>query len=159
MKGFVQVTITHSRRPIRNLGRLGPMRLFGAAALIFGAVASAIAYPVFTALVVLGIVRGDLLAAETPAQMVATALSLTLLLAGVLAMTYPGFVAISRRGWGIRLWPYAALMPVYYLLVSVAACRGLVELALDPDRWNKTEHGLARTSRAAGAPSPERRRP
>ena len=50
-------------------------------------------------------------------------------------------------------------MPFYYLLVSVAACRGLVELALDPDRWNKTEHGLARTSRASGLESGERRPP
>ena len=51
-----------------------------------------------------------------------------------------------RRLW--RLLAYVPALPFYYGLVSVAAWRGLAELLLDPFRWNKTEHGLARTSRA-----------
>jgi hypothetical protein len=39
-------------------------------------------------------------------------------------------------------------MPLYFLLVSLAAWCGLVELIRAPNRWNKTEHGLARTSRS-----------
>ncbi len=159
MKGLAQVTITHSRRPIRNLGRLGPTRLFGAAALIFGALASAIVYPIFTGLVVLAIAAGDIMGGDSLADTVATASAFILLCAGLLAMTVPGFVAIRRRRWGWRLWPYAALMPFYYLLVSLAAWRSLWELARDPDRWNKTEHGLARTSRAETGPSGPRPRP
>jgi len=38
------------------------------------------------------------------------------------------------------------LLPLYYVLVSLAAWRGLA-LLFHPLRWNKTEHGLARTSR------------
>ena len=45
------------------------------------------------------------------------------------------------------------LMPVYWLLLSLAAWRALFQLLRDPYRWEKTEHGLARTSRLAG---PER---
>src|SRR3954463_8416279 len=42
-------------------------------------------------------------------------------------------------------WYYVPLLPLYYVLVSIAAWRGLAELLLDPFRCNKTEHGLART--------------
>lgn len=149
MKGFLQVSITHSRRPIRNLGRLGPMRLFGAAALVFGAVASALVYPVLTAIVLAELASGEFLAGDGLADHVAAALALVLLLAGLLAMTMPGIVAVRRGGRSGRFLAYALGMPLYYLLVSAAAWRGVLELALDPDRWNKTEHGLARTSQAA----------
>ena len=39
------------------------------------------------------------------------------------------------------------LMPLYWLLLSLAAWRALFQLLRDPYRWEKTEHGLARTSR------------
>ena len=55
-------------------------------------------------------------------------------------------VAIRRRRLGL-LFVYVPLLPLYYVLVSMAAWRGLAELLLHPFRWNKTEHGLARTSR------------
>jgi hypothetical protein len=40
-------------------------------------------------------------------------------------------------------------MPLYWLLLSVAAWRALFQLVRDPYRWEKTEHGLARNSRLA----------
>jgi hypothetical protein len=45
-------------------------------------------------------------------------------------------------------------------LLSFAAWRALFQLLYAPQRWEKTEHGLARTSRVAGAQRsrPERRR-
>jgi hypothetical protein len=39
-------------------------------------------------------------------------------------------------------------MPVYFLLVSLAAWLALIELVRAPVRWNKTPHGLSRTSRS-----------
>jgi len=153
MKGFIQVSITHSRRPIRNLGRLGLPRLLGAAALVFGAVASALVYPIFSVLVAVSLANGDFFEIASGSDLVGTAVALTLLTAGGLAMTLPGFVAISRRRWW-SLWPFALLMPGYCFLISFAAWRGLFELLLDPDRWNKTEHGLARTSRSGALGPP-----
>jgi hypothetical protein len=40
-----------------------------------------------------------------------------------------------------------ALTPLYWFLLSLAAWRALVQLLYDPQGWEKTEHGLARTSR------------
>jgi hypothetical protein len=41
------------------------------------------------------------------------------------------------------------LIPIYWLMLSLAACRAVIQLIRDPYRWEKTEHGLARTSRLA----------
>jgi len=43
------------------------------------------------------------------------------------------------------------LTPLYWFLLSVAAWRALFQLLYDPQGWEKTEHGLARTSRLAEA--------
>lgn len=43
-----------------------------------------------------------------------------------------------------------ALMPVYWLMTSFAAWRALVQLLRAPHHWEKTDHGLARTSRRRG---------
>jgi hypothetical protein len=63
----------------------------------------------------------------------------------------PACVAL-RRLW--RLMPWILLLPLYYSLVSVAAWRGLWEMAIAPFRWNKTSHGLARTSRRTVSEAP-----
>jgi hypothetical protein len=42
-------------------------------------------------------------------------------------------------------------MPVYWLLLSIAAWRALLQLIRDPYVWEKTEHGLARSSRCNAA--------
>jgi len=47
----------------------------------------------------------------------------------------------------LPLGPAVAALPVYYVLISWAAWRGLFEFVWAPSRWNKTDHGLARTSR------------
>ncbi len=39
-----------------------------------------------------------------------------------------------------------ALTPLHWLLLSLAAWRALYQLAVSPYRWEKTEHGLAKTS-------------
>ena len=48
-------------------------------------------------------------------------------------------VAVWRRG---RAWlvPSIALMPLYWLLISLAAYRALVQLMVAPYHWEKTEH-------------------
>jgi hypothetical protein len=39
------------------------------------------------------------------------------------------------------------LTPLHWLLLSLAAWRALCQLIVAPYRWEKTEHGLARSSR------------
>ncbi|HEY0571542.1 MAG TPA: glycosyltransferase [Enterovirga sp.] len=147
MKGFLQVSITHSRHPVTTYRRLGAPRFFAAAALSFGTVGSALGYPVFLCVAGYDVLGGGFWSATSPVEICRTSVGTTLFVTGLLAMVLPPLEALRRRRWW-RLMPYAALMPLYYFLVSWAAWRGLVDLVLDPHRWHKTEHGLARTSRS-----------
>lgn len=147
MKGFLQVSVTHSRRPVSAFRELGAIRAFGAWAVSFGTVASALGFPFFTLLAIDAIATGRLLAAETPLDVASAAIGTTLFASGLLAQLLPPLEALRRRRWH-GLLPWVATMPLYYCLVSVAAWRGLLEFVLQPARWNKTDHGLARTSRS-----------
>lgn len=144
MKGFVQTCISHSRHPGVALSQLGAWRFYGALALTLGTVLSALGYPFFTALFGLLWLRGSMDLSSWEAAWYSV--SLTLFVSGAAAIVVPACLGLHRR----RLWrllPWILALPAYYSLVSLAAWRGLWELATAPFRWNKTTHGLARTSR------------
>lgn len=162
LKGWMQVCLTHSREPRRVWRELGPAAFAGAVAISLGTVVSALAFPLFTALFVLAALDGSLLSPRTAAEIAWAALALTVFGSGLAAMLLPAFVGARRRGL-TQLLPLVPLLPVYFGLVSLAAWRALHEFATAPSRWNKTEHGLAKTSRSgalrdsAGVPLPPRR--
>ena len=70
-------------------------------------------------------------------------LSLLNLLAGNGAFIYLSMVAPIRRGW-LELVPYSLTVPLYWVLISVAAYRGLWQLLRAPHFWEKTQHGVSR---------------
>ncbi|KQO70739.1 glycosyl transferase [Methylobacterium sp. Leaf89] len=158
MKGFLQTSLTHAhaRAPRRTLRQLGPLGTLCAVALVPGTVISALAYPFL-----MGRAAYDFAAFAwngSPAQggfwaNLPTGASVTLFVAGLLAMLLPAALGCVRRGW-FDLLTTVPGMPVYFLLISLAAWSGLYELVRAPNRWNKTEHGLARTSRS-GALRPQ----
>ncbi|WP_156311889.1 glycosyltransferase family 2 protein [Methylobacterium platani] len=168
MKGFVQTTITHSRHPVRAFRRLGPLGLLCAVAMVPGTVVCALAYPVGIALAARHLLTDPLPAAPDALANLVTASGVAVAAAGLGAMWLPALVGCRRRGWP-GLAPWVLLLPLYFGLVSLAAWLGLAELLRAPYRWNKTEHGLAATSRTgamrrgravrAGAPPRRRRRP
>ena len=147
MKGFMQVVVTHSRRPLAALRALGPLRFFAAVATSLGTVATALGYPLFMIVSIVVFYDGSWLTASTPMEALRSAVGVTLFGAGLVAMIAPAVVAIERRRWR-RLYPLVPLLPFYYALISIAAWGALAELIRDPFGWNKTEHGLARTSRS-----------
>ena len=61
-----------------------------------------------------------------------------------------GFIGLSRRRLLGSAW-YLIFLPLYWLLLSAAAWRAVFQLMHSPYRWEKTAHGLARTSRRLGA--------
>jgi hypothetical protein len=67
------------------------------------------------------------------------------LLIGYLASITLAIVGLARRKLLNCAWALL-LMPLYWLLLSLAAWRALDQLVGDPNRWEKTEHGLDRNS-------------
>jgi hypothetical protein len=70
---------------------------------------------------------------------------------GIFASAFIWVVGLLRRGLVSNVW-VVALAPLHWLLLSVAAWRALLQLIHDPYRWEKTEHGLAKSSRCGRPP-------
>src|SRR5690606_17991150 len=70
---------------------------------------------------------------------VVTVLGLANLVLGYVTGVALGCVAVAGRG-RRRLAAWAFLMPIYWLLISLAAYRALAQLATTPYSWEKTQH-------------------
>ena len=67
---------------------------------------------------------------------------------GYLTSAFLGWLGLSRRGLLSTDW-VLLLTPAHWLLLSLAAWRALYQFAAAPTAWEKTEHGLAKSSRRA----------
>lgn len=146
LKGWMQVCVTHSRHPLRQIVAMGAPAWLAMVSLSLGTVATALGFPIFTTLAILAFLGQIDRLAASPMVTVATGISLTIFAAGLVAMLWPPLVALKRRRL-LHLAPWLLLLPAYYALMSLAAWRALWELLRAPFRWNKTAHGLARTTR------------
>jgi cellulose synthase/poly-beta-1,6-N-acetylglucosamine synthase-like glycosyltransferase len=144
-KGWIQTWLVHMRSPRRLLRELGWHGFLVFQLLVGGTVVAALVHSLFAA---------QLLANVAAARFGGVPLSPDIgiqaatLVAGYLISAALGLIGLKRRRLLNCAWALL-LMPVHWLLLSVAAWRALFQLARDPYRWEKTEHGLARTSRLA----------
>lgn len=142
LKGWMQTYLVHTRRPLGLTRDLGLLRAAGFHLYLGGLILSTLVHPLtYAALLV------DWLYDIHPDGLGATlgyalwAISLANLGVSYVAAIVIGIVASRRRGH--RLAISALLMPVYWLLISLAAYRALWQLHRDPYLWEKTPHGLA----------------
>lgn len=161
LKGWMQVAITHSRQPSRTVQELGWLGAWAAAAQCAGVVISTLGFPLFAIFMAAQLVTGELLHPQGWQGRMGVAAAIAVCATGVCAGLAPLVAGARRR----RMWSLLALapsLPLYYALASLAAWRALVEQARNPARWNKTAHGVARSSRSGrltysdGTPLPPR---
>ena len=150
-KGYLQTWAVHMRRPAALWRELGPGGFVVFQLVVGGAVLAALVHGVFFG-VLAGQLASGLLWSDKPGafDQAFAGLYFTTLTTGYLLSALLGFIGLSRR----RLLPsavYLVLLPFYWLLLSVAAWRAVFQLIWSPYRWEKTEHGLARTSRQSSA--------
>jgi hypothetical protein len=131
---------------LRDLGLPG----FLAFQLIVGGnVLAALVHPLFMAALIYSVVngapmwRGD----GTSVAVLATFYGTTVVI-GYATSAFLGWLGLARRGLLSTAW-VLLLTPLHWLILSLAAWRALYQLITAPYRWEKTEHGLARSSRRA----------
>ena len=147
MKGWMQTWLVHMRSPRRLCRELGPAGFLTVQLVVAGSVLSALVHPLWLALLLAGSGRGLLFATDASAWLHGvTALAMAGFVAGYGATILLGLTGLARRGL-LASAPALFAIPIYWLLLSFAAWRGLYQLLRDPFRWEKTEHGRARTSR------------
>jgi len=141
IKGYMQTFLVHTRRPSllwRNTGLLG---FLGFVFFIGGTALSGLLNPAFWALYLIWLVA--FASGESIFPQFLLFLALLNLLAGNGAFIYLSMLAPIRRGW-LDLVPFSLTMFGYWVLISIAAYRGLWQLVRHPFYWEKTQHGLSK---------------
>lgn len=148
-KGWMQTWLVHMRSPVALARDLGLSGFVAFQLLMGGTVLSALVHPIFAALFGYELIS-ILWLGEAAKQSDVVSLSLfgATLAAGYGTSILLGAIGLQRRRLLSTVWALV-LMPLHWLLLSLAAWRALVQLVHDPYRWEKTQHGIARTSRLA----------
>lgn len=140
MKGWIQTLGVHSREPMRVWRELGPLR--GLASLLV--LANGLAMPLFglaaSLFFVDDLLSGALLSAEAGTAVAVRSLWLVNTVLGVASLVWPIVLACRRRtlrpGLRAMVW-----LPLRWLLLTVAAWTGIIDLVRRPHYWGTTAHG------------------
>ena len=141
IKGYMQTFLVHTRRPSLLWRTTGPLGFLGFVFFIGGTALSGLLNPVFWALYLIWLVA--FASGESIFPQFLLFLALLNLLAGNGAFIYLSMLAPIRRGW-LHLVPFSLTMLGYWVLISIAAYRGLWQLVRRPFYWEKTQHGLSK---------------
>jgi cellulose synthase/poly-beta-1,6-N-acetylglucosamine synthase-like glycosyltransferase len=146
-KGWMQTWFTHMQSPGRLLSDLGPFGFISFQLVVGGNALAALMHPVFLIGLIVASYSG---APPWHDDGVAGAILLPLYgitaACGYLVSGGLGAAGLWHRGLLSTGW-VLTLMPLHWLLLSLAAWRALYQLVAAPYEWEKTEHGLAKTSR------------
>jgi cellulose synthase/poly-beta-1,6-N-acetylglucosamine synthase-like glycosyltransferase len=146
IKGYMQTFLVHTRRPLHLLRTTGPLGFFGFVFFIGGTVLSGLFNPIFWMLYLVWLIASTS-GFDVVFPRMLLFLSLFNLLAGNGAFTYLSMLAPIRRGW-LNLVPFSLTVLGYWVLISIAAYRGLWQLLRDPFYWEKTQHGVSKYTAA-----------
>ncbi|MFD2340713.1 glycosyltransferase family 2 protein [Clavibacter michiganensis subsp. tessellarius] len=140
IKGYMQTTLVHARRPLALIREVGIVRFVAFALLIGGTPATFLGVIPFYLVTIASLaIPNEVLASVFPAWALWTSLFNFLIGNGV--MVYVSMMGPFKRGtFHLILW--SLLNPVYWILHSIAAYKGLWQLLTRPHYWEKTEHGL-----------------
>ena len=141
-KGWMQTWLVHMRNPIGLWRGLGLLSFCVFQAIIAGMLISALIHPIYIVTFAATFATILLSAGDISALfwmlMAANSLNLLLGYGGTMALGYRK--AKRRYGYGLRT---VFGMPLYWLMMTPAAWRALVQLLDDPHHWEKTQHGVS----------------
>ena len=141
-KGWMQTWLVHMRAPHQLMRALGPAGFAVFQLVVGGTVLAALVHPLF----VIELLWGMITAGSVEISKFSIGFHAVALTTGYFASAILALMGLARRRLLDCAW-VLLLMPFYWLLLSLAAWRALDQLVRDPYRWEKTEHGLACSSR------------
>jgi cellulose synthase/poly-beta-1,6-N-acetylglucosamine synthase-like glycosyltransferase len=149
-KGYLQTWLVHMRHPLRLLRDLGPGAFARFNLFVGGTPLLAALNPISWLLVVIWFVLKPQYMLEIISGPVYYAGMLSWIV-GNFAIYYLNLAAAYTIG-GRRLFKAALLLPLYWVMMSIAAVKALLQLVFNPNYWEKTAHGLS--SMPLTAPDP-----
>lgn len=140
-KGYLQTWLVHMRRPRELYRTLGPVGMFRFTALLAGTPVIACLNMVFWLVSVSWILGQPGIVSEVFPPFVYFPAMVCLIL-GNGVIFYTNLIAVRESG-NPGLWWACLTVPLYWVLMSVAAIKGTYQLFANPSYWEKTVHGLA----------------
>jgi cellulose synthase/poly-beta-1,6-N-acetylglucosamine synthase-like glycosyltransferase len=146
LKGYMQTWLVNMRHPVKFFREVKSRGLVCLHLFVGGAVLSGLAYPfMMIPFIVWATTRTSALRPFYPYPVFL--IGITNLTVGIGCLVYLSMLAAAKRKhW--KLVCYALTTPGYWFLHSVAAYKGLWQLATKPFYWEKTVHGLSKLTRA-----------
>jgi len=144
IKGYMQTYLVHMRNPRRLVQKIGWKGFIGFNFFIGATSMTFLLYPILLAFFLAYLVF-DLKAIRPLFPDWVLYISTFNLIAGNMLMIYINMLAVFKRRFYELIW-FALLNPVYWLLHSIAAYKGLWQLITKPFYWEKTNHGLSKTN-------------
>ena len=139
-KGYIQTSLVAMRRPLQLLRRAGVSRALGFHLMVGGTPLSLLINPIYWSLTLIWFLfRWEGLQGMFPFPIILW--GLVCLFAGNFVFIFATLLAAFRRGY-YDLVKYALLVPFYWMLMSVGAWKGFLQLITRPNYWEKTRHGM-----------------
>jgi cellulose synthase/poly-beta-1,6-N-acetylglucosamine synthase-like glycosyltransferase len=140
VKGYMQTFLVHTRNPLALYREMGLKDSLIFLLTVGGYLATILLNPIFWTLLILWVLaQPGWVAALFPGGVYY--LALISLWLGSFFFILLGLMGAIGRGQD-DLGPYTLLIPLYWVLMSIAAYLALFELIFRPHHWRKTEHGL-----------------
>lgn len=140
-KGYMQTYLVHMRKPVELYRSLGHTGFWGFQFFVGGNILTALSLPFMLVMFVYWLATRwsgfDIIFPP-----VVLYISLFNLIIGNGFFVYLNMLGAFKRH-NFHLMPYALTVPAYWLLMTVAAYKGLWQLIHNPFFWEKTTHGLS----------------
>jgi cellulose synthase/poly-beta-1,6-N-acetylglucosamine synthase-like glycosyltransferase len=162
IKGYMQTYLVHMRAPIKLYNKIGLKGFLGFQFFIGGTFVTFLVYPILlsflftvvflkTELIDYLIFWNDLTVSQDLLNGIKIFFPDWLLIISIfnfsignLMMIYVNMIAVFRRK-SYSLILFALLNPLYWLMHSISAYKGLIQLITKPFYWEKTNHGLTKS--------------
>lgn len=155
IKGYMQTFFVHMRNPVKFYRNIGFRGFLGYLAMIFGTPFLPLINPIFWGLLVVWLC--------THAPWIQSLFPGVIYYVAVIQLVVGNFIFVymnligtyyvirdcalkKKQPFSYSLIKFGLLTPLYWVLMSVAAYKALIQLFAKPYYWEKTHHGLTSTS-------------
>jgi len=144
IKGYMQTHLVHMRNPVQLWRKIGWKGFIGFNFFIGATPLTFLVYPLLLS-VFLCYLFFDLSGIRSIFPDWVLFISIINLMVGNILMIYVNMMAVFKRRY-YELILFAIANPIYWLLHSWAAYKGLYQLIVKPFYWEKTNHGLSKVN-------------
>jgi cellulose synthase/poly-beta-1,6-N-acetylglucosamine synthase-like glycosyltransferase len=149
IKGYMQSYLVHMRNPYKLYQKIGLKGFLGFNFFIGATPLTFLIYPVLLFVFVCYVVF-DFAFIKALFPNWVLFIAIFNLIVGNVLMVYVNMMAVFKRRY-YELILFALANPIYWLLHSISAYKGLYQLIVKPFYWEKTNHGLSKVNNASAA--------